>query len=436
MQKEFAVRERGTSPALEAALERLDRLVNWERADRSCGSPGATAVRRVDLEPARDLALRLGRPERCFRAVHVAGTKGKGSVASLIAAGLGRTGCSVGLYTSPHVERIQERVAIGGAPVGDDELAAQLSRALDARAAAEREGSAATAASWFDVLTGAAFAAFAAAEVDVAVVEVGLGGRLDSTNVVDGEVGVITNIELEHTAILGATRAAIAAEKAGIVKRHMTVITGVGPGDAEAWVPIAAAAERNGARLVPVDLRPLATIEARNRALAAAALEALSVDAGLLDDATVRAARLPGRLEERRVDGRAVVLDGAHVPASLAAVLDEFQGRSGPGLPVVILGMGLDKDAAGLLKVLEGRVDRLLCTSVGAGPYRRPEELLAAAERAGLVAEKAATPRVAFQTALRRTRPDGWVLVTGSLHLVGAVRSLLTMPPEKPSSAC
>ncbi len=437
MQKEFSGRG-GVAPALEAALERLDRLVNWERADRSSGSPGATAVRRVDLGPARDLMERLGNPQKRFRAVHVAGTKGKGSVASLIAAALSRAGRTVGLYTSPHVERVQERVAIGGEPVGDEALAAQLVRTLDARAAAERDGSPAAAASWFDVMTGAAFGAFAAAEVDAAVVEVGLGGRLDSTNVVDGEVAVVTNIDLEHTAILGETRAAIAAEKAGIVKPGAAVVTGVSSDDAEAWPAIAAAAERSGARLIPIEVGSGATIEAGNRALAAAALAAFGADAALLDEATVRAARLPGRLEELRAEGGpAVVLDGAHVPSSLAAVLDELRGRPGLGsAPTVVLGTGLDKDASGLLKVLAGRVDRVLCTSVGAGPYRPPGLLLAEAERAGLVAEKATSPRVAFEAALRHSRPDGWVLVTGSLHLVGAVRSLISAPLEKSNPAC
>ncbi len=260
-------------PALAAALARLDRLVDLERADRSAGAPGADAIKRVDLEPERDLCARLGHPERAFRAVHVAGTKGKGTVSHLIARGLAAAGLRAGLYASPHVERVSERVQVGGAELGDDDLARHLARALDAREDALRAGSAGRDATWFDVFTAGAFAAFAAERVAWAVVEVGLGGRLDSTNVVDGEVCVVTNIDLEHTAILGSTRAAIAAEKAGILKPGCTAVTGVAPDDAEVAPVLARRAAQVGAELVHVPQR--GSLLERNSALAGAALAAL-----------------------------------------------------------------------------------------------------------------------------------------------------------------
>ena len=158
---------------------------------------------RVGLEPARDLAARLGDPQKAFRAVHVAGSKGKGSVSALIEAGLAHAGLNVGRYGSPHVERVTERVSLGATTSTTDTLAAALTEALDAYEAARRDGTAAADATWFDLLTFAAFLIFREAGVGWAVVEVGLGGRLDSTNIVDGEIAVVTNIGLEHTEILG-----------------------------------------------------------------------------------------------------------------------------------------------------------------------------------------------------------------------------------------
>ncbi|MCZ6598634.1 MAG: Mur ligase family protein [Planctomycetota bacterium] len=428
---EFASSGGGLAPGLVAALEELDRLIDWERVDRSAGAPGATGLRRADLSAAHDLVERLGSPQLAFRAVHVAGTKGKGSTAALIGAGLARAGFTVGLYTSPHVERVTERIALDGEPIEDEALARHLWRALEVREAGVAEGTAAEHATWFDVLTAAAFLAFAERGVDFAVVECGLGGRLDSTNVVVPEVCVITNVDLEHTAILGNTRAEIAAEKAGIVKPGVRVVTGV-PARDPAGAVIAEVAARNDAPLRFIELA--GTIAERNRELAIQALGELGFGR-VLDDEAERAARLPGRLERREVGGIPVVLDGAHVPASVANVLDDLGADPAlHGPPVVILGLGRDKDLPGVLKALAGRVDKVLGTSVGAGPYRTPEEIVAEATRVGVAAETAVPPRMALDNALdhaRSARSGEWVLVTGSLHLIGAVRGFLARAPWK-----
>ena len=152
-------------------MARLDALTDWERRPRN--------RMRVGLEPARDLAARLGDPQTAFRAVHVAGTKGKGSVSALIEAALAGAGFAVGRYGSPHVERVTERVSLMGRDVDPETLASGLTEALDAYEAARREGTAAADATWFDLLTLAAFVIFRAAGVAWAVVEVGLGGRLE-----------------------------------------------------------------------------------------------------------------------------------------------------------------------------------------------------------------------------------------------------------------
>ena len=391
---------------------------------------------RVDLAPASDLVARLGHPQRGYRSIHVAGTKGKGSVAALVAEGLRRCGGpAVGIYASPHVERIEERIRFDGTPIESEALARALEAALGAREDALRERSPGRDATWFDVLTAAAFLAFRTGGIEWALVECGLGGRLDSTNVLLPVLCVVTSIDLEHTAILGSTRAAIAAEKAGILEPGVPVICGVGPPGDPAADAIRERAEALGAPFHRVPEAEAGHLEERNVALAGAALEVLASrfpelsregrPAGrwLLDGPTRAAARLPGRGERREAGGVTVVLDGAHVATSLAAVLREVEADSrliGPC--AAVLALGKDKDAPGLLKVLAGHVDSLLCTSAGAGPYRAPEDLAAEARRVGMVATAVADPVEAFRLALESVRDAGWVLVTGSLHLVGAVR--------------
>ncbi len=424
----FQDRIRGQSALLGAALSRLDGLVNWERRARS----GGRAPRmRVSLAPARDLCERLGSPEGAFRAVHVAGSKGKGSVSSLVAAGLRRSGVREGFYSSPHVERVQERLALGGVPVDDDVLALARERALSAREAALAEGSPAREATWFDVLTAAAFLVLAEAEVEMAVVECGLGGRLDSTNVVQGEVCAITNIYLEHTAILGSTRTAIAGEKAGIIKPGSVVVAGALGAEDEATRVIEGVARERGARLLRLEFAERESMDERNLRLAGAILDRCAevlpgrgIGAKCLDPATRELARLPGRAERRWHGETRVVLDGAHVPESLALLLHDLAADPELALPPsIVIGMGHEKDARGLLKALRGRVDTVLCTSVGDGPYRDPMELRALAAEIGLSAEGMASPRAALEEAVRRAG-SGWVLVTGSLHLVGVLREL------------
>jgi len=250
------------------------------------------------------------------------------------------------------------------------------------------------------------------------------------------ELTIVTNIGLEHTAILGATRAEIAAEKAGIAKTGVPLVSGVGPPGDEAADVVAACAEAVGAPLYRVAEAEGGAVVDRNAALAEAALDELGrrfpalacegrgAGAWLLGEATRAAARLPGRQELVTRRGVPVVLDGAHVASSLEAVLRERKGdsRLAEG-GIAVLALGKDKDAPALLKVLQGRVDSVICTTAGTGPYRAPEELVEGARRIGMTAHAVADPREAYNQALEAARGGGWVLVTGSLHLVGILRS-------------
>ena len=414
---------------LAEAMARLDALTDWERRPRK--------FMRVGLAPMQDLAARLGDPQRAFRAVHVGGTKGKGAVSALIEAALVRAGLKVGRYGSPHVEHVTERVSLQGRDVGEAALGHALSQALDAYEAARSEGTAAAEATWFDLLTAAAFILFREAGVEWAVVEVGLGGRLDSTNVVQGEIAVVTNIGLEHTEILGKTRAEIAREKAGILKPGAVVVTTLDRGD-EAGRVLQARADALGCRVVRAHPAADATIEETNVALAGAVLDELGekgvrgrsgapVGAALLDAETRTAARLIGRMERFDIAVGSlrlpVVFDGAHVPFNIAAVLADLS-RSGLGRPcIAVVALATDKDAAGFLAELGRAASAIVLTEVP-GRGRPAAELNAIAASLGLDSEVEPDPHAAFRRGIDlAAKADAWLLVTGSFYLVGELRS-------------
>jgi dihydrofolate synthase/folylpolyglutamate synthase len=427
------------NPNLAHAMARLDALTDWERRPRG--------TMRVGLEPMLDLAARLGDPQKAFCSIHVAGTKGKGSVSALIEAALKHAGLRVGRYGSPHVERVSERVSLAGREIDEPHLARALNRALDAYEAARAANTPAANATWFDLLTAAAFIVFAEARLEWAVVEVGLGGRLDSTNIVRGEVAIVTNIELEHTEILGDSRLAIAGEKVGILKPGAVLITTLGVDD-EAGRVLQAKADELACPVIRTRLDAAATIEETNVALAGAALDQLglrsvgarstaageAVGAWLLDAETRAAARLPGRMERFDVDVGSeslaarlpVVLDGAHVPFNLRAVLRDLAltpDLSGPCAALVAL--AADKDAKGFVSELGERASAIVFTDLpGSSRGRAPTELAALAASLGLSSEVEPDPKRALRRGLKlASEANAWLLVTGSLYLVGALRS-------------
>ena len=431
-----------SNASLTGVWYRLQALVDWERADR--------AGMRVDLSPEVDLMARLGNPHRRFRSVHVAGTKGKGSVCALIEAGLVHAGLRAGRYGSPHIEHVTERVSHFGRPVSDALLAAALIHALDARDAACREGTPARDASWFDVVTAAAFWSFAEARLEWVAIEVGLGGLLDSTNVVTPELAIVTNVELEHTDILGKTVEAIAVQKAGIIKQGRPVLTPIPPSH-PAGLVVREAAEALAADLTWVDLSRSIGLQAANLALARAALRRLGEDgvqsrarAGPLcgqdlPHPVAVTARLPGRMEALEIaptasfTGRCrertikVVLDGAHVGFAITAVIDEL--RRDPECArdaVVLLALGSDKDADDFVGRLRAVASYVICTQLPGDRRSWPAaELARICQRHGLACEWIDHPLQGIPRCGELMSGDSWILVTGSLHLVGAVRSQL-----------
>jgi len=335
----------------------------------------------------RALLAELGEPQRSYRAIHVVGTNGKSTTTRRAAAFLERQGLLAGAYTSPHVAGWSERVQVDGAD-------ADLEQALErVRPAAGRLG-----ATQFEVLTAAALAEFAAAEVEVAVVEAGLGGRLDATNVLEAPVVALTNVALDHTDVLGSTREAIAAEKLAVVAPGATVVLG----EAE-WAALARA--RGAAAILHAD------------DVGRAAAEAF-LGRPLEGDVEIS---LPGRFEQVGED----VFAGAHNPAGVAWLLERLPRRD----YVVVASILADKDTEAMLAALAPAGSALVATSSHNARALTAEELARRAAPFFSPAEAVGDPGEALARARELAGEDGAVLVTGSLYLLADLAVRLQRVP-------
>ncbi|MFO0851394.1 MAG: folylpolyglutamate synthase/dihydrofolate synthase family protein [Gemmataceae bacterium] len=413
----------------------------------------------LKLERMRALLARLGDPHDRLRVVHVTGTKGKGSTSAMIAAVLRAAGYRVGLFTSPHLERVEERIQVDGEPITPGELAARMA----AVAAAVRELDAAPfpPVTFFEISTAVGFAHFVCRRVDVAVVEVGLGGRFDSTNVIRPLVSVITSIGLDHTAQLGHTLEAIAYQKAGIIKRRVPCVSGVtDPGPAAVIARVAAEQQAPLIRIgrdVHFDYTPpnahgqqavgfvdittprgrygalelglLGAHQAANAAVAVAALDALR-DSGLsLPEAAIRRGlkevRWPARVE--LISARpAVILDTAHnVPSAESLVATLRESVPVPGAKRVVFAVSSDKPYPDILRVLAGYFDHVHLCQYGNNPRCVPPDKLAEVLRQ-VAPDTPATVHPSATAAWLAARgacgPDDLVCVTGSVFLAGELQ--------------
>lgn len=404
-----------------------------------------------DLVAMRRLVDILGQPQSVAPVIHVTGTNGKTSTARCIGSLLAAKGLRAGTFTSPHLESINERIATDGEPISDEGLVAVLSEI----AAVEPLLGEDLRPSWFEILAAAAMLWFADRPVDITVLEVGMGGRWDATNVADAGVAVVTNVGMDHVEFLGPTRGDIAAEKAGIVKPGATLVLGERDPDlrpifdredpAEIWLAgVEYGCTRNdpavGGRVL--DIRtPGATYDGvwldlhgdyqgENFAAALAACEAFF--GAPLDDRLVREAagtvRSPGRLE---IVGRQplVVLDGAKnlegAHRAAEAVAEEFGSATSE---ILVVGMLRGKDPAGMLEALGVRRARLVVACPAPSPRTQPASVVAEAARAlGVEAVEAESVPEALDAAFAAADADDLVLVTGSLYVVGAARAALAV---------
>ena len=387
---------------------------------------------KLGLDPMRAMLARLGDPQRRLRAIHVAGTNGKGSVSAMLDAMLGSAGVRTGLYTSPHLVRPNERVRIAGRDLGDRELTARIERMRARIAGWLADGTLEAHPSFFEVMTAIAFESFADAGVEAAVVEVGLGGRLDATNVLDADVAVIVTVDLDHTRVLGDSLEAIAAEKAGIVKAGRPVVVGalaepalrVVRATAEELRAPLIEAPRVARRHVGVRLALEGAHQSDNAHVACVAAEtfARATGIGLGEDAIARGlanARWPGRLQ--RIPGRPpIVLDGAHNPAG-ARALGQWLASRAAAAParVLVFGVSADKDLAGLLEPLAPWIGCLVVTRAAVDRAMDPEAIVAFARGRFAQIHRAEPAEAALQLARELAGDDGEVLVAGSLYLVG-----------------
>jgi dihydrofolate synthase/folylpolyglutamate synthase len=425
------------------ALAWLDRHQNLERmlADHRPSLPDPSRMRRlVDV---------MGNPQSAAPVLHLTGTNGKTSTARALTTLLMTKGLSVGTFTSPHLERINERLMANGQEISDADLAEQLSAIADLEPLLGAD----IHLTWFEIITAAAFRWFADLPVDTAVVEVGLGGRWDATNVADGVVAVVTNIGLDHTEFLGPTLADVAAEKAGIIKPGSTLVLSetrpelvdifaAEPAD-RIWLRgrefdlVANDLAVNGRLLTlrtpgglydDVFLALHGRHQADNFLDAVVAAEAF-FDAPLEADVVAEAAeavRSPGRLE---VVSRhpLIILDGAkNVPgaATAAAAIDEEFGQVRSR--ILVVGMLRGKDPDLMLEALDANRARLVVACPPPSPRAiPPQEVAAAAERLGCATELASSVADAVDLAREAACPDDLILVTGSLYVVGAARTAL-----------
>ncbi len=434
-----------------AAIEQLNSLVSELYA-----GPGHTR-RRFSLDEIRVLVEPLGHPERRFPSVLIAGTNGKGSTAATLASILTASGLRTGLYTSPHLARANERIRIDRAEISDDAFAASYFRVHDAAQQLVLDGRLQQLPSYFEMLTAQAFLCFAETPVDIAVLEVGMGGRLDATNIADPLLSIVTDISLDHMEWLGTTIAEIAREKAGILRPHGTLITlpqhpeanqvlgeaamslgvrgvsaapympGIGTPAAEPyWI------DSSGAT-IEVDSPLKGVHQHRNIALAIAAAVELAENHGFPvtpgSIATgIRQTVWPARLE--RVSARGVdwILDVAHNPAgawALRAGLHDILAGDPPR--TLIFSCLRDKPILELAQILFPIFERVIFAPIHSPRAASLDDLLVAANAMGTpaVAANSVGEALCLATADRDARADGAIVISGSLYLVGEARTLL-----------
>jgi dihydrofolate synthase/folylpolyglutamate synthase len=460
----------------EAALAFLYGRIDYERA-----TAVAYGERAYKLDRMHDLLARLGNPQAGMPIVHVAGTKGKGSTAAMSAAVLTAAGYKTGLFSSPHLDRIEERMAVDGRACPPAEFAALVDVlrpiVADMDAAAAHVGGAEIGPTYFELTTALAFLHFAREGVDAAVLEVGMGGRLDSTNVCRPAVSVITSISYDHMRQLGNTLSAIAREKAGIIKPGVPVVSGVC--NDEPRRVIEEVSRQQGARLVElgvdfdvayrppmhlderaahgeidyryhhagherrlngVSLGLLGRHQAANAAVALAALEELMQQGWRIDESAIRRGlaelRWPARVE---IVGRqpTVVIDAAHNVASVAALMETLAESITARRRILVFATTKEKDARGMLDLVLPRFDRVIFTRYTNNPrsvppeelYDLAQELADANDRLQTECTIAVDPTAAWSEVHELAERNDLVCITGSFFIAAQLRHEMEQRP-------
>jgi len=413
--------------------------------------PRLTGGIRWGLERTRRMLAAVGDPQRSYRIVHVGGTNGKGSVAATVESVLRADGRRTGLYTSPHLCTFRERIQVGGEPLSEAAIVRAAERLWPIF---EEEGP-----TFFEATTVLALLAFAEAGVEAAVIEVGLGGRLDATNVVTPEVVVLTNVALDHTDYLGSTLVEVAREKAGIIKAGVPVATA--ERGTETLEVFRRRAEELGAPLRvldPGEVRDAATgvdgtryrlsdsvwgaldlhtpliglHQAQNTALAVRALEMLSPELRPGREAVLQgvgSTRVPGRLQVERVDGQSYVFDVAHNPAGAQVLASALAGLDVPRPIVFVVAVLADKDHGSMLRILQEVGDAVVLTDAPSAPSGRRWDLEVVAREGAWPGAEAVPDLAEALVRGAELAAGGTVVVTGSFHTVGDALIVLGRAP-------
>lgn len=439
------------------AMDYLNTLVNFERRP-----PGRRDVP-FKLDRMHRLLTALGSPEKRFKSVHIAGTKGKGSTVAMVAGMLHGAGHKVGVYTSPHVMNIRERIAIGPTLISEHEFGRVIGKVADAVQRNHLD-----APTYFEALTAAAFLYFAEQRVAIAVIEAGLGGRLDSTNVIKPEVCGITSISYDHMAQLGNTLTAIAEEKAGIFKEGIPVISAQQTKEVKralkkaaeaAHVPLLISGDDieytyrfESSRLAGPQARICITTptshyehlavpmlgehQAVNCGVAMGILDQLKARGMHIDDegaiAGLANVKLPGRMEQICTEPR-VLVDGAHNAASIDALMRAIGQNVGYDSMVVIFGCCVDKDIPGMLKHILLGADKVIFTPISSPRAADPADLASAFAEitGGKTAQVAPNLREAMEIAEKAVNREDLICITGSFYLVGDAKRFFATHPHR-----
>lgn len=393
---------------------------------------------KLGLDNIRAMLAALDNPERAWRSVHIAGTNGKGSVAAMVERGLRASGLKTGRYTSPHLDVIEERVAINGEAVDRETFTAATAVVFAAVDQATRAGTLTVVPTFFEVSTAVAFEIFRQAKVEVAVVEVGLGGRFDATNVLTPEVAAITSIAFDHERHLGTTLSQIAFEKAGIAKPGTPLVIGRLPDEAARCIATVAAAASaplidapgatTGRSYPPLELALAGRHQLDNAAVAVAVLEAWSTRVSVVPTSAIvtglTECEWPARLEWLQLaDGGQLLIDAAHNPAGATALATYLHDTNIAPLPVVLAVME-DKDLAGMLTPLIPVASAFVTTTVPHTRARAAESLARALQQLapGLAVDAEPNPVAAVAKALSRSER---AVAAGSIYLIGPLRARL-----------
>jgi dihydrofolate synthase/folylpolyglutamate synthase len=425
--------------------------------------PGHTR-RKFSLDEIGILLAALGNPHRSFPSVLIAGTNGKGSTAATLASILKESGLRTGLYTSPHLALPNERIRIDGAEISDTDFAEDYFRVNAAAQRLVTEGKLAQLPSFFETLTAMAFLHFAEPAIEIAILEVGMGGRLDATNIVDPMLSIVTDISLDHTEWLGSTVAEIAREKAGILRRGGTLITLPQHPEANRVLgEVAVSLDVLGISAVlympPMSAEPDATyiVEAlgspievasplrgahqhRNVALAIAAAVELAISHGFPITADSIAAGIrntcwPARFERLTSGGNEWILDVAHNPAGAWALRASLRDSFGDArLRTLVFSCLRDKPVLEMAQILFPRFDQVIFAPIHSARAATMFDLLAAAAMTGTPAFAATSVAQALDLARERSNAQP-IVVSGSVYLVGEVRSSLLDQSVQPSES-